>query len=150
MTEELRKFGMADIFLAIVVGILLTAVCILAMSGCTIRDGYLVAEAPAIAVSGEYYSPGYGGVSVGAVVPPVYPGYGRYGYDPYYSGYRRFYPPRVVYRRPYYPPSVVYRTRVVHHHHHPAYRQHVAVPERRYQVPVRRPVYRDNRRGYRR
>lgn len=119
------------------------AICVIVglLTGCTIHDGYVVAR-PAIAVSGEYYSPGYGGVSIAVATPPVYPGYGYYGYDPYsYPGYRRYYPPRVVYRRPYYP-LPVYRTRVTHHHHHPAYRERGIVPDHRYRRPVSPPTYR--------
>lgn len=146
MDEERRRFGgIADAILTVVAVILLAVVAMLVMNGCTIHDGYV---RPSIAVSGGYYSPGYGDVSVEIAVPPVYPGYGYYGYDPYdYPGYHRYYPPRAVnrrvYRRSYYPPPVVYKRGVVRHHHHPAYRQHVATaPERQWRRPVRPPVYR--------
>jgi len=146
--EDRRPFGMVDAILTVVTVLLLIVVAMFATAGCTIHDGYV---RPAVAISGGYYSPGYGGVSVEVGVPSVYPGYG-YGYDPYdYPGYRRYYSPRpvecmgprAVYRRLYYPPSVVFRTRVVHHHHHPAYRRReVAAPERQWRHPVRPPAYR--------
>ena len=101
-------------------------------TGCAISDGYVVAR-PAVAVSGVYDSYGYGGVSVAVDVPPVYT---------YYSDYRRYYPPRVVYRRPYWSrPAVIHRTRVLHHHHHPAYRDRAIVSAHHYRRPVQPPAY---------